>query len=82
MSDEWQRQLSEFINTIEKLKQYVNLTAEEEDALRSIKTTWGTTPYFASLMDRDDPACPIRRQVIPSRQEQQNRYGMHDYLVW
>jgi lysine 2,3-aminomutase len=82
MSDEWQRQLSEFINTIEKIKQYVNLTAEEEDALRSIKTTWGTTPYFASLMDRDDPACPIRRQVIPSRQEQQNRYGMHDYLVW
>ena len=27
------------------------------------------TPYFASLMDRDDPTCPIRRQVIPTSQE-------------
>jgi lysine 2,3-aminomutase len=26
----------------------------------------GVTPYFASLMDPDDPACPIRRQVIPT----------------
>ena len=23
------------------------------------------TPYYASLMDRDDPECPIRRQVVP-----------------
>lgn len=23
------------------------------------------TPYFASLMDRDDPECPIRRQCVP-----------------
>ena len=24
------------------------------------------TPYYASLMDPDDPACPIRRQVVPA----------------
>ena len=82
MAEEWQSQLKEFVNTIDKIKQYVNLTSEEEEVLRTTQTTWGTTPYFASLMDPDDPACPIRRQVIPSSLEQQNRYGMQDYLVW
>jgi len=82
MLEEWQQQLTQFVNTIEQLKTFVNLTPEEEQVLNSTKTTWGTTPYFASLMDRNDPDCPIRKQVIPSRLEQQNRYGMDDYLIW
>lgn len=82
MKAEWQSQLKEFVNTIDRLEQYVNLTDEERKVLESNKTTWGTTPYFASLMDRDDPNCPIRKQVIPSRQEQENVFGMDDYLVW
>lgn len=82
MSSEWQDQLKNFVNTIDSLKQYVNLTTEEEEILSTTKTTWGTTPYFASLMDPDDSSCPIRQQVIPSLQEHINRYGMDDYLVW
>ena len=82
MLEEWQQQLTQFVNTIEQLKTFVNLTPEEEQVLNSTKTTWGTTPYFASLMDRNHPDCPIRKQVIPSRLEQQNRYGMDDYLIW
>ncbi|SHJ35506.1 L-lysine 2,3-aminomutase [Malonomonas rubra DSM 5091] len=82
MSGEWQGQLKGFVNSIERLKQHINLTAEEEKILTETKTTWGTTPYFASLMDPDDPSCPIRRQVIPSALEQQNQFGMEDYLVW
>jgi len=78
----WQQQLANFVNTIERLEQYVNLTDEERQILENNTTTWGTTPYFASLMDADDPQCPIRKQVIPSRQEQHNTYGMDDYLVW
>ncbi len=82
MSGEWQGQLRKFVNSIEKLKQYINLTAEEEKILTETQTTWGTTPYFASLMDKDDPNCPIRRQVIPSLHEHENRFGMQDYLLW
>jgi lysine 2,3-aminomutase len=78
----WQQQLANFVNTIERLEHYVNLTDEERRILENNTTTWGTTPYFASLMDADDPQCPIRKQVIPSSQEQQNTYGMDDYLVW
>jgi len=82
MGDDWQKQIREFVNTIDKIKEYVNLTPAEEEVLNTTQTTWGTTPYFASLMDRDDPACPIRKQVIPSALEQQNHYGMNDYLIW
>jgi lysine 2,3-aminomutase len=27
------------------------------------------TPYFASLIDPDDPTCPVRKQVIPTARE-------------
>lgn len=79
---EWQIQLSNFVNTIERLEKYVHLTKEERECLESNTTTWGTTPYFASLMDRNDPTCPIRKQVIPSHAEQDNVYGVENYLIW
>lgn len=78
----WQEQLQDFVNSIEKLERYIYLSPEERDILENNQTTWGTTPHFAALMDKRDPNCPIRKQVIPSHKEQQNRYGMDDYLVW
>jgi len=78
----WKEQLKKFVNTPERLSTYVNLSEEERAVLSDNKTTWGTTPHFASLMDKDDPNCPIRKQVIPSALEKQNCYGMEDYLVW
>jgi lysine 2,3-aminomutase len=78
----WKEQLKNFVNTPERLSQYINLSEEERSILSDNKTTWGTTPHFSALMDKNDPQCPIRRQVIPSRLEQQNCYGMEDYLMW
>jgi len=80
--EEWTKQMQAFVDTPEKLKEFITISAEEEKALNEMKTKWGTTPYYASLMDRDNPDCPIRKQVIPSLKEQENRYGMKDYLVW
>lgn len=80
--EEWVEQLQNSINSLEKLKSVINVTKDEETAIRTLNTKWGTTPYFASLMDPDDPECPIRRQVIPSLKEKENRYGIHDYLIW
>jgi len=79
---EWIEQLQNSVNTLEKLKEYLNITPEEEEALITLNTRWGTTPYFASLMDRDDPNCPIRKQVVPSVKEKENRYGIPNYLIW
>ncbi len=80
--EQWTEQLRKFVDTAEKLKKFVNLSPEEETAINETNTRWGTTPYFASLMDPDDQSCPIRKQVIPSQREKENKYGIQDYLIW
>ncbi|MEA1985176.1 MAG: KamA family radical SAM protein [Euryarchaeota archaeon] len=82
MSEEWIEQLTNSIDTLEEVERIINLTDEEREAINTLHTHWGTTPYFASLMDKDDPNCPIRKQIIPSLKEKTNKYGMQDYLVW
>jgi lysine 2,3-aminomutase len=80
--EQWIEQLQNSVNTLEKLKRYVNVTPLEEEGITTLNTKWGTTPYFASLMERDNPGCPIRRQVVPSVKEKENRYGIPNYLIW
>lgn len=82
MKEEWIEQMQNQVNTLEKLEEYINVSTDEREAVETLKTKWGTSPYFASLMDKDDPDCPIRKQVIPSMKEQVNTYGMENYLVW
>ena len=80
--EEWIEQLKNSVNTLERLSEFINVTPEEKEAIDTLNTKWGTSPYFASLMDRDDPNCPIRRQVLPSLQETVNKYGIENYLIW
>jgi len=82
MAAQWQQQVQNQVNTLEKLEKYINVSDDEKEAILSLDTKWGTTPYFASLMDKDDPSCPIRMQVIPSMKEQVNEFGMDDYLIF
>ena len=82
MIDEWVRQMQNQVDSIEKLEKYINLSDDERRSIETLNTRWGVTPYFASLMDKDDPECPIRKQAIPSMKEQVNEFGMNDYLVW
>ncbi len=72
MAEEWVKQMQNEVNTLEKLEKYINVSDDEREAITTLKTKWGTTPYFASLMDKDDPKCPIRMQVLPSMKEKVN----------
>ncbi len=67
---DWRWQMSHRLNSVEELSQVINLTAEERKALE-VEGLFRVdiTPYFASLIDPDDPNCPIRRQVIPTDRE-------------
>lgn len=67
--NDWRWQLSHRLNGLEELSQIIRLTAEEIEGCRSHHFRVDITPYFASLIDPDDPDCPIRRQVIPTSQE-------------
>jgi lysine 2,3-aminomutase len=66
--DDWRSQLRHSIKTIAELRQWINVTPAEEEAVQACsgKYRWSITPYYASLMDPDDPNCPIRRQAVPS----------------
>jgi len=68
---DWRWQLRNMVTTAEALERYVELTDDERDGLARSRHLFrvGATPYYASLMDRRDPHCPIRRQTIPSARE-------------
>src|SRR5258707_4282819 len=68
----WRWHLSHRLNSLEELSTFINLTPEEIEGI-SAKNIFrlDITPYFASLIDPDDPNCPIRRQVIPTGRELQ-----------
>ncbi|MEU7141637.1 arginine 2,3-aminomutase [Nocardia sp. NPDC046473] len=59
------------ITSATKLRRWVRVTPEEEAAIieSTVKYRWSVTPYYASLMDPDDPSCPIRQQAIPASSE-------------
>jgi lysine 2,3-aminomutase len=67
----WRWQMGHSLRTLSDFERVLNLSDEERQglALASKKFTVAATPYFVSLMDRDDPSCPIRRQVVPSARE-------------
>jgi lysine 2,3-aminomutase len=66
----WRWQMSHRLNDLEELAQVINLTEHEQRALET-KGLFRVdiTPYFASLIDPDDPDCPVRKQVIPTEAE-------------
>jgi lysine 2,3-aminomutase len=70
--DDWRWQLSHRVNSLDEIGQVINLSDEEREGLAADdKFRVDITPYFASLIDPDDPDDPIRRQVIPLGREQQ-----------
>ncbi len=75
--DNWRWQLAHRLNSVEELSQFIHLTDEEVEGLTADNLfRVDITPYFASLIDPDDPLCPIRRQVIPLGRERQAFNGM------
>ncbi len=75
--DNWRWQLAHRLNSLDELAQIINLTEEEVQGLTADGVfRVDITPYFASLIDPDDPLCPVRRQVIPLGRELQAFEGM------
>jgi lysine 2,3-aminomutase len=68
---DWGWQLKNRITTAAQLEQYMTLTPEEKAGCQfaNHKLALAITPYFFNLIDRQNPDCPIRRQVIPRGDE-------------
>ncbi len=65
--NDWKWQVENRITSVEQLKKIINLTSQEEKDINEVVKNFrlGITPYYASLMDPDDPRCPVRMQAVP-----------------
>ncbi len=65
--NDWKWQVKNRLTTIEQIEQVLNLTEKEREDIARVIDGFrvGITPYYASLMDPDDPRCPIRMQAVP-----------------
>ncbi|WP_116209582.1 arginine 2,3-aminomutase [Streptomyces olivoreticuli] len=75
--DDWHWHMRKRITTALKARQWIRLSPEEEKAITGTagKYRWSITPYYASLMDPDDPACPVRLQAVPAPGELTEFHG-------
>lgn len=65
--NDWKWQLSHRITTKEELMQVLNLSERELSAFSSESKCFplSITPYYASLLDKEDINQPMRRAVVP-----------------
>lgn len=69
--NDWKWQVKNRIETLEDLKKYVSLTPEEEEGVKKTLQTlrMAITPYYVSLIDPNNPDCPVRKQAVPTGKE-------------
>lgn len=67
----WKWQVKNRIETLDQLKQFINLSPEEEEGVKeSLKTLrMAITPYYLSRINTESKNCPIRKQAIPTGAE-------------
>jgi lysine 2,3-aminomutase len=69
---DWRWQLQNALTRVADLEQRFQLTADERAGATRAEAEGfpiSITPYYADLIDPHDPACPIRRQVVPRSAE-------------
>jgi len=66
--NDWHWQIANRVTTVGELSQVINLADEEKEVIKKSLNSlrMAITPYYASLMDPDDPACPIRMRAVPT----------------
>jgi lysine 2,3-aminomutase len=69
-SAEWEKsswQLAHRLTSLEQFEKFLALTDAEREGFRFAQNrlSVAVTPHFFNLIDRENPDCPIRRQVIP-----------------
>src|SRR4029077_16313873 len=72
--NDWKWQFKNRISTLAQLNSMLSFTTTERNAAERSKELFrlGITPHYATLIDPDDPSCPVRRQAIPQIEELTN----------
>ncbi len=79
---DWGWQMRERVRDAQGLAEWIRPSEDERRAIDALadRFRFVITPYYASLMDPDDPACPVRRQVVPRLAELDDAAGLADPL--
>jgi lysine 2,3-aminomutase len=79
---DWTWQMRNRVRSAGELRAFLEPTPEEQRGIERLAERFHfvITPYYAALMDPDDPACPIRRQVVPHADELEDVAGLADPL--
>lgn len=66
--NDWHWQQRERITRLDQLEKVIRVTDEERRACIETDAEFhmGITPYYAALMDPEDPSCPVRLQSVPT----------------
>ncbi|MBN2559389.1 MAG: KamA family radical SAM protein [Phycisphaerae bacterium] len=69
--NDWRWQLRNRLRDLQRLGRVVRLSFDEETAIKRVggHLPVGITPYYASLIDSEDPHDPIRKTMIPTTAE-------------
>ncbi|MDY0317364.1 MAG: lysine 2,3-aminomutase [Candidatus Izemoplasmatales bacterium] len=65
---DWRWQVRNRIKNVDDLDKYIKLNDQERTDISNVlsKFRMAITPYYLTLINADDPECPIRKQAIPS----------------
>jgi len=79
---DWTWQMRHRVRNVDDLSRFLEPTEDERRAIDALADRFHfvITPYYASLMAAEDPACPIRRQVVPRLAELDDPAGLADPL--
>ena len=66
--NDWRWQAGHAVKSLEELRQVITPTPEEERGVFECAKffRFAIPPYYASLMDPEDPNCPVRLQAVPT----------------
>lgn len=76
----WTWQMRNRITNAEQLRKFMTPSERECDGIHAAKRrlAFAITPHFFNLINRENPDCPIRRQVIPGKEEAGTSPGESD----
>ncbi|MFO1520244.1 MAG: KamA family radical SAM protein [bacterium] len=65
--DDWKWQMKNTITTGDEMQEILPISNEEKDRINATlgKYKFAVTPYWASLIDPNNPECPFKLQAVP-----------------
>jgi L-lysine 2,3-aminomutase len=80
---DWHWQVRNRITDVETLSKIIHITEGEKEEIQKVlkKFPMGITPYFATLMDVDDPDCPKGIEIMEALRGHISGFAVPTYVV-